>query len=56
MTTSLGESFKQEIASLQKQLQQNTAELEAKIAMLRESTNSGAFYVENDGLVTFAAF
>ncbi|GFS15730.1 fibrillin 1 [Elysia marginata] len=49
MNASLGESFKQEIASLQKQLQQNTAELEAKIAMLRESTNPGSLYCENDG-------
>ncbi|GFN82051.1 hypothetical protein PoB_000855700 [Plakobranchus ocellatus] len=47
--TSLGESFKQEIASLQKQLQQNTAELEAKIAMLQESTSSGAYFDATEG-------
>ncbi|RUS88423.1 hypothetical protein EGW08_003819 [Elysia chlorotica] len=56
MTASLGESFKQEIAALQKQLQQNTAELEAKIAMLRESTNSGAYYEESDGIWDETAF
>lgn len=48
ISSSLGESFKQEIALLQKQLQQNTAELEAKIAMLRESTHSAALYEEWD--------
>ncbi|CAL1530455.1 unnamed protein product [Lymnaea stagnalis] len=44
---SVGDSFKQEIASLQNQLERSTQVLEAKIAMLQQTTQSAAFYDED---------
>lgn len=43
----MGDSFKQEIASLQNELERSTQALEAKIAMLQQTTQTGAFYEGN---------
>lgn len=47
MPNSVGDSFKQEIASLQNQLERSTQALEAKIAMLQQTTQGATFYDGN---------
>ncbi|KAH9495457.1 hypothetical protein Btru_015163 [Bulinus truncatus] len=44
LINSVGDSFKQELESLQNQLERSTQALEAKIAMLQQSTQVAAYY------------